>query len=82
MTIICTNILGAFFVRQGDTAIRLEESEAIALKRHLKPGLIISNGTHQIDLDEDDVQTLTDSIRSLQKQKDKRRRSARRSLWN
>ena len=80
--ITCTNTLGAFFVRQGDTAIRLEESEAIALKRHIKAGLIISDGNNQIEIAEGDTHILTEAISTLQQQKQKRRRATRRALWN
>lgn len=80
--ITCTNILGAFFVRQGDTSIRLEESEAIALKRYIKAGLVLNDSNNQIELTEEDIPTLTNAIGTLQKQKAKRRRAARRFLWN
>ena len=80
--IICTNILGSLFVRQGDVSIRLEESEAIALKRFIRAGLVISDSSKQIELAEEDIPTLTEAIGALQQQKAKRRRAARRSLWN
>jgi len=80
--ITCANILGRFFVRQGDDSIWLDESEAIALKRYLRAGLVISDGTHQIELTKEDTTILTEAIVALQKQKQKRRRADRRALWN
>jgi hypothetical protein len=80
--ITCASLFGRFFIRQGNDAIWLEESEAIALKRHLRSGLIISDGTHQIQLTNEDSSILTEAISILQKQKQKRRRKDRRALGN
>ena len=80
--ITCTSLLGAFFVRQGDTVICLDEAEAIALKRRLTAGLVISDGPHQITLTEDDVPPLAAAITAVQRQRKKRRRADRRALWH
>jgi hypothetical protein len=79
--VTCSLILGALFVRRGETSVRLTETQAAALKKQLQVGLVISDGTNQIVLqNEADVHALAGVIAIIQRSKQQDRRRSRRAL--
>jgi hypothetical protein len=79
--VACSLILGALFVRRGETSVRLTETQATALKKRLQVGLVISDGTNQIELQNNaEVHALEGVIAIIQRSKQQDRRKARRAL--